>query len=72
MTDSGRARNEARTHWEMIQDKNVSKPKKKKPPEWASCGNCTWYKVFRCTFKKKAVKPYNICSEWITNQEKVS
>lgn len=71
MTDSCRARNEARTHWEMIREKNVSKPPKKKAPEGASCGNCARYQPPKCKLKRKPVKPYNICGEWVSNQNPV-
>lgn len=62
--DSCKTRNEVRSFWESVQDRNISKPPAKKAPEGASCGTCDHFKKLRCKLKKKPVKHYNICGEW--------
>ena len=59
-------------NWALIQGKNTAKPPNKKAPEGASCGTCDHFKKLRCKLKKKPVKHYNICGEWIRNQNPVN
>jgi hypothetical protein len=62
---SGNAtRKEARAFWAMVQEKNLSKMPSRTIKPGTSCGTCGYFSKLRCTLKRKAVQPYNVCNEW--------
>lgn len=62
--NGNRSRMEARAFWQMVQDNNCAKLPTRQIQAGTSCASCDHYKPYRCTLKKKLVRPYNVCPEW--------
>lgn len=57
-------RKEAQAFWAMVQEKNLSKLPSRVIKPGTSCGTCGYFSKLHCALKRKAVQPYNVCSEW--------